>query len=568
MNSATRLLRQFACVLFVALALVGCGGGGGGSDGTVDSGGSTGGTGSGTGGSDTGSTGGTAQSTRSSVALFLTDAPADPALFSAVNVRIGRVELVAQNGDRVEVRGDSAMTVNLMDLTHQAIPLSYGEGVPVGTYCRIRLVVESAELVFSAGGSANPELPADGTLTLVPDNCFDVSANSVVHVELDFDVAKSIYKEDGRYRIRPVFYTDVIGSGRPARLLRLEGRIAGFDGTDRVLLCDSLPILRDDQRLPHGACSWVQITADSGFFDNVFYAGRPRPLAELFSADKLGQRATVVGVVRAFGHRYLALDIPAGQLPPPGECKLWYPERPAGQQPPPKPCGELIATAPVDTVVIDHDGRIVLDRRGLVTVAAVAIELGEFAQLDGAVADPEAGDTFTMDVAPGESYASDVPLPVVLQAAPVGGNGTQIVSKTGVSLSAADLLVGRGLSVDGVLVNAAGTTALRSALVVADTAPLATQRLSGTVLTASAFGATITAATAADNPCGGVAGTVGVSTNTSTRFLTVIVTDDASTTVMGGTFAAGQRVDVYGQCRNIDQFDAGQVVIIDGRRSP
>lgn len=54
----------------------------------------------------------------------------------------------------------------------------------------------------------------------------------------------------------------------------------------------------------------------------------------------------------------------------------------------------------------------------------------------------------------------------------------------------------------------------------------------------------------------------------SVRVLTVIVTDDASTTVMGGTFAAGQRVDVYGQCRNTDQFDAGQVVIIDDRRSP
>jgi hypothetical protein len=130
----------------------------------------------------------------------------------------------------------------------------------------VRLVIESAELVLSAGGSAYPERPADGTLTLVPDNCFDISADSVVHVELDFDAGKSIHTEDDRHRIRPDLYKDVIGSGRPAR-----------------------------------------------------------PLAEPFPAEKLGQRATVVGVVRAFGHRYLALDIPAGQLPP-GGCKLWYPE--------------------------------------------------------------------------------------------------------------------------------------------------------------------------------------------------------------------------------------------------
>ena len=32
--------------------------------------------------------------------------------------------------------------------------------------------------------------------------------------------------------------------------------------------------------------------------------------------------------------------IPDGHLPPPGECRIWYPDRPAGQQPPPFKCGE------------------------------------------------------------------------------------------------------------------------------------------------------------------------------------------------------------------------------------
>lgn len=31
-------------------------------------------------------------------------------------------------------------------------------------------------------------------------------------------------------------------------------------------------------------------------------------------------------------------DIPPGHLPPPGECRTWYPDRPAGQQPPPGKC--------------------------------------------------------------------------------------------------------------------------------------------------------------------------------------------------------------------------------------
>lgn len=30
--------------------------------------------------------------------------------------------------------------------------------------------------------------------------------------------------------------------------------------------------------------------------------------------------------------------IPRGHLPPPGECRTWYPDRPAGHQPPPYRC--------------------------------------------------------------------------------------------------------------------------------------------------------------------------------------------------------------------------------------
>lgn len=33
--------------------------------------------------------------------------------------------------------------------------------------------------------------------------------------------------------------------------------------------------------------------------------------------------------------------IPSGHLPPPGMCRIWYPDRPPGQQPPPGECWEL-----------------------------------------------------------------------------------------------------------------------------------------------------------------------------------------------------------------------------------
>lgn len=46
------------------------------------------------------------------------------------------------------------------------------------------------------------------------------------------------------------------------------------------------------------------------------------------------------------------LGIPEGHLPPPGECRVWYPGRPAGQQPAPEGCGGAEADAPPGSWVL------------------------------------------------------------------------------------------------------------------------------------------------------------------------------------------------------------------------
>lgn len=53
------------------------------------------------------------------------------------------------------------------------------------------------------------------------------------------------------------------------------------------------------------------------------------------------------------------LEIPKGQLPPPGECKIWDPRLPAGQQGPPGNCDTLRRNMPPGTCLIDHNGRVV-----------------------------------------------------------------------------------------------------------------------------------------------------------------------------------------------------------------
>jgi hypothetical protein len=53
---------------------------------------------------------------------------------------------------------------------------------------------------------------------------------------------------------------------------------------------------------------------------------------------------------------FSALNIPKGHLPPPGECKIWFPGRPPGQQPPPTSCVSAIRNAPLGAWVITHEG--------------------------------------------------------------------------------------------------------------------------------------------------------------------------------------------------------------------
>jgi hypothetical protein len=53
-------------------------------------------------------------------------------------------------------------------------------------------------------------------------------------------------------------------------------------------------------------------------------------------------------------HGYTRLNIPKGHYPPPGECRIWYPDRPAGHQPPPVKCDRARSEVPPGAWVIRH----------------------------------------------------------------------------------------------------------------------------------------------------------------------------------------------------------------------
>lgn len=72
----------------------------------------------------------------------------------------------------------------------------------------------------------------------------------------------------------------------------------------------------------------------------------------------LGSLLGCVGVVLADGQhrrRERSCHVPPGHLPPPGECRVWHPDRPPGQQPPPGSCYELERRVPPGACLVYGD---------------------------------------------------------------------------------------------------------------------------------------------------------------------------------------------------------------------
>lgn len=69
----------------------------------------------------------------------------------------------------------------------------------------------------------------------------------------------------------------------------------------------------------------------------------------------VGIGLTLLSGCAAYGHHHPyggQPRIPEGHKPPPGSCRIWYPDLPPGQQPPPGHCDELRYRVPPDAYLI------------------------------------------------------------------------------------------------------------------------------------------------------------------------------------------------------------------------
>ncbi|MEW8229428.1 MAG: DUF4382 domain-containing protein [Candidatus Thiodiazotropha endolucinida] len=556
MPRITKLITLVSLTCILAVSLISCGGGGGSSDTTTP-------------------TSTSAQRT-GTVGILLTDKPADPSLFVAMNATIERMGLIgSENGDEVTLFSDEPQTIDLLSLKNESIPFTFRDDVPVGTYCKIRLILSDLELVLADdtpddltdNETYHPNLPGNGKLDLLARDCFTVEEGNVITVQVDMDGGNSIHitENNNGYNFRPVVFVDVLEKGFESKLVRLEGEITEvMPDENSLLICDALPM----QQTASMECVEIKLGDDTAFFDNLNYNGEPRSLDELLLEENLGEMVMVVGWPdhQVMPHVDVDVDIPPGHLPPPGECRLWMIGEPPGLQSSPGDCELLEEQITEVSVLVDHDG-VVSDRyHPLMEVDALVIELGDFLQVEGEVATDADSGGFGMNVTEGGSVVTAGPLDIMIHPDEPGINGTRIVSKSGDILDYLEITVPRVAQVDGVL-DLTGTEAiLKAALVIVDTTTEENdQQITGTILSIGANGFVLSPEE--DTVCGIATTDLAVTYADGVDFLTVVITDTVSEITQDGTLEVGQDVGINGSC-SADGYIAESVVILDDQRIP
>jgi len=507
------------------------------------------------------------------VGILLTDKPADPKKFSAINASIEKIELLGDDdSESVILFSGETKTLDLLKLKHESIPFTFREDVETGTYCKIRLILSDLELVLrddtpedmSDNETYHPDLPGNGKLDLISRDCFKVEEDKVITVQLDMDAGKSIHinKNKKGYKFRPVVYVDVLNKSFQSKLVRLKGEVTEIDSSESTFtVCGAIPMFNADK----DSCASVFVGENTAFFDNVDFNGTPRPLEEFLLDSNIGQEINLVGYPRhqVVTNSTVSVKVPPGHYPEKGLCRLWEIGVPPGLQSPPGDCEELKKQVTTGYVLVNYKGVIKTKQTKLMMVDALVIELGEYLKVEGEVTSAVEESVFSLDVVPGGSIIFDEDLQIEIQQGDETINGTRIVSKDGRLIDVSLIDSPKTVSVDGVLDLRDDSTILRSALVIVDVEISASQQVTGIVLTNEDTGMTIDPE--ADIVCGTATDNLNVMFGEKLKLLSVVITDEGSEISPGGEIATDKTVGINGYCKE-DGFYTNNVVIIDDQR--
>ena len=182
--------------------------------------------------------------TTGTVGILFTDAPTDE--LSEINLNVIQAILIGED-EHQEMVFQGSEPINLLALENFSEPVMFGE-VQVGTYTKLRLVIDELELVpLDGSDSIYPKLPANGKIDLLQPEGFNVLPGRTMLIEIDMDANKSI-KITGAGKSKNIQFRPVVkvkvnnddSGDTPYKLVRLEGSVSDNPGdpANTFELCD------------------------------------------------------------------------------------------------------------------------------------------------------------------------------------------------------------------------------------------------------------------------------------------------------------------------------------------
>ena len=84
-----------------------------------------------------------------------------------------------------------------------------------------------------------------------------------------------------------------------------------------------------------------QSTADTGREAGNFITAEANRVSDVPTAGRVGAEGQLQMANVGSEQAYAEVEIPRGHMPPPGKCRIWFPDRPPGHQPKPGKCKKL-----------------------------------------------------------------------------------------------------------------------------------------------------------------------------------------------------------------------------------
>jgi hypothetical protein len=143
--------------------------------------------------------------TQGDIRLYIVDSPGD---YDAVNIVVTEVSVHLSSGDTVSgwtVISDSLRTINLLYLTNGNFDILGTRRLHVGRYSQIRLKIGTGSNVVVDGVTHSLEIPSGSQTGLKLNHQFDIEADALYELTLDFDASRSIHVTgNGQYKMMPV----------------------------------------------------------------------------------------------------------------------------------------------------------------------------------------------------------------------------------------------------------------------------------------------------------------------------------------------------------------------------